>query len=530
MAVNKTTDSEEALPGQHSDSMTLKELILTVSQRWLLVGSVWGFVLALVVAWTFLATPLYQSTAVLRIMDQRAGTALAQQLGDIPGADLLGFGRDELESEVGVLRSWRLTEAVVDSLALTVSLKKPAGIRGEVLEIQTIGDTDWEGKLTLKHEGEGRYSVRVKEPREPARALDLVRLGETLEIEGYQLRLSPRLLEDPPKKIRIDILLRYQAVDELRDDLDIRRQQGGSRLIDISHTIPDREMAAAIVNRLAAEYTAYKTETEHSEARFTVMELREEVEDYSNQLTAAEEALRVYQEENRIVAPEEEATQQVRRYAEILIQRDILDVERSSLSQLLGVIEKRAATEEPSEIDPRAYRQLATFPTLISNQAIQDLLMGLLELENERSALLVLRQEENRDVRQLTDRITELEVQLFEVGTNYLESLDGHLASMDGSLDNVSRELEEFPERQMEFLRLFRDRSVLDEALALLQGQLRLAEVQDAIRDEGVRVIDIGVVAPEDEPEFPKPVVNILLGFILALALGVSAGLIREVW
>ena len=156
--------------------------------------------------------------------------------------------------------------------------------------------------------------------------------------------------------------------------------------------------------------------------------------------------------------------------------------------------------------------------------------MGLLELENEQSALLVLRQEENRDVRQLTDRISALEGQLFQVGTNYLESLDNHLASVDESLENISRELEEFPEREMEYLRLFRDRLVLGEALTLLEGQLRIAEVQDAIRDEGVRVVDIGVVAPEDEPEFPRPLVNLLLAIILGLALGLGSALVRDVW
>ena len=208
MAMNKATDVEGTLSGQHGDSMTLKELILSVSRRWLLVGSVGGFVFALVVAWTFLATPLNHSTAVLRIMDDRSGTGLAQQLGDMPGAELLGFDRDELESEIGVLRSWRLTEAVVDSLALTVEVKRPSGIRGEILEVVAVGDPEWEGKLTLRHEGEGGYSVRVKEPRNPRRTLDPVRAGEVIEIEGYQLRLSPELLADPPENIRSNILLR----------------------------------------------------------------------------------------------------------------------------------------------------------------------------------------------------------------------------------------------------------------------------------------------------------------------------------
>ena len=167
MAVNQAGESEKVPEGHNSDSMTLKELILSVSQRWLLVGSVGGFVFTLVVAWTFLATPLYQSTAVLRIMDDRSGTGLAQQLGDMPGAELLGFDRDELESEVGVLRSWRLSEAVVDSLALTVTVKRPSGIREEILEVMAVGDPEWEGKLTLQHEGEGGYSVRIKNPEAP---------------------------------------------------------------------------------------------------------------------------------------------------------------------------------------------------------------------------------------------------------------------------------------------------------------------------------------------------------------------------
>ena len=139
--------------------MTLKELILSVSRRWLLVGTVWGSVIALVLIWTFVATPLYQSTAVLRIIDQQADMGMAQQLGDIPGADLLGFGRDELESEVGVLRSWRLTEAVVDSLALTVEVKNRLESAGRYWTVLSVGDEEWEGKLTLRHEGEESYSV-----------------------------------------------------------------------------------------------------------------------------------------------------------------------------------------------------------------------------------------------------------------------------------------------------------------------------------------------------------------------------------
>ena len=120
--------------------------------------------------------------------------------------------------------------------------------------------------------------------------------------------------------------------------------------------------------------------------------------------------------------------------------------------------------------------------------------------------------------------------QLIRLGSNYLESLDGYLVSLTGATDSISYELQELPEREMNYIRLLRNREVLDEALLMLKTQLRITEVQDAVRDEGVRVVDIGIVAPEDEPEFPNPLVNLMLGAILALALGVSTALVHEVW
>ena len=529
-------DPERVGPQEMSQGMTLKELIQRLLRQWILIGGVWGGVLVLVAAWTFLASPRYQSTATLRIMDDPRGMSLAGQLGDLPGASslpgagLLGFGREDLETEIGVLKSWRIAEGVVDSLSLAVQVTKPAGIRREVLEVLANGNPGVEAILTLRHEGQGSYSVRVKEDEEPVRDLGNVQAGGELEFGGYRMRLVESWDEGPPGKIRIEILPRYEAVKELREDLRVRRQEAASRLVDVAYTIPDRELAAAVVNGIVDEYVAYKSWVEGSEARHTATELREEVADYLVRLAAAEERLRVFQEEHRIVAPEEEAEQQVRRYAEILILKDELEVEWTSLASLLALIDARLRDEPGTVPDPAVYRQLATFPTLIANEAVQNLLTVLLDLENERSALLVQRMEDNRDVRQLTERIAEIETQLFRLGTDYLESLDGHLASVQVVLDRISAELEEFPEREMEYLRLFRDRLVLNEAYLMLQAQLRMAEVQDAIRDEGVRIVDVGLVALEDDPEFPKPLVNLFLGMVLGLALGVASALVRDLW
>jgi uncharacterized protein involved in exopolysaccharide biosynthesis len=57
-----------------------------------------------------------------------------------------------------------------------------------------------------------------------------------------------------------------------------------------------------------------------------------------------------------------------------------------------------------------------------------------------------------------------------------------------------------------------------------------MTEVQNSIRSEGVRIVDVGLVAHEDDPEYPKPLVNLFLGLVLAMAAGLGAGLVRDLW
>ena len=530
-----TQPEMEGPRGYEGEGLTLPQLMRRLVSHWKMMTGVFVVVMVSVIAGTLLVAPRYRSTVVLRIMDlDSKSLSLGGQLSGIPGGDLLGLGRDDLETEVGVLRSWRVSQAVVDSLSLMVRLSKPAGVRADLFAVTAHGDADRHGRVTLRHEGQGTYSAVFKEKREDKAELGSVSPGGSLDFAGHQITLveaPPSDQAEWPKTIRIDLLPRYEAIDRLRQDLEIREQEGGSRLVNIAYTIPDRYLAAAIVNRVADEYIAYKVTAERSDARYTVAELSEQVAEQATRLVAAEERLRTYQERTLIVAPEEEAIQQIKRIAQLQLRDDASRVEREALGELLALIDAGAPTPgDGQQVDSEAYRRLVTFPTLISNGAIQDLLTVLLELENQRAGLLGRRTPENSDVLQLTGRIQEIEHQLHTLGTDYLSSLDGQIAATGEGLARLNAELEALPEREMQYLRLFRDRTVLSEGYVLLQQQLRLAEVQDAVKTEGVRRVDEGLVAHEDNPEFPKPLVNLALGLILAGTLSVGSALARDLW
>jgi uncharacterized protein involved in exopolysaccharide biosynthesis len=183
---------------------------------------------------------------------------------------------------------------------------------------------------------------------------------------------------------------------------------------------------------------------------------------------------------------------------------------------MLALIETRSGGGR----DPLAYRQLATFPSLIANRAIQDYLMTLVALENKRSEIDVRRTGENDEVRQLTGRIGELEQQLMRVGTQYLESLDQQIGVAASSVKSISSDLAVFPQQEMEFVRLVRDRTVLTEGYVVLQRQLKQLELQTAMRSDRIRVVDAPRVADADDTAYPRITVQLLLGAILGAAVG----------
>jgi len=478
-----------------------------------------------VVAWTFLATPRYQSSALLRIDTRSAASPLLDDLKSVPGIGLMGLGRDELETEIGVLKSRRVAEAVLDSLGLTVRVTKPASSRDSVLRVTSLQPTDVEGTLTLTRETDGRYRVTTDEFAGGTPPPAVMSPGDSTRIGGLLVQLSPTLRVNGPSKIEVQLLPRFEALKRFDDRLDIRMQEGGSRLVKVAFEDPDRVLAAAVVTRIVAEYVDYTISNDLVDDGQRIGELKRETDGYAKRLAASEERLRQFKERRRLVIPDEQATAQLKRIAVLRTTLDGLEVERTALSRMLTLINARAANGR----DPAAYRQLATFPSLIANRAIQDYLLTLVELENKRAELGVRRTEENDEMQQFTTRIRELETGLQRVGTQYLESLEQQISVSTQSVKALTDDLDSFPQQEMDYVRLLRERTLLNEGFVLLQKQLKQAELQTALRTEKVRVVDAPRVSNAKDAAFPRVAVQLVLGAVLGMAVTLALAFGREV-
>ena len=518
--------------GRHAPrDVSLRELTHRVaSRRWLL-AAIAAVAFGAVATWTLLATPRYRSEARLRIETPSQGSPLASTLSDqassLPGASLLGFARDELETEIAVLRSDRIADAMIDTLALGMRVMSPAANRARILTARTVDPAiDADGKLTLTRTSNGSYRVERKKLDDVGPLPAALEPGAPLRVGGLMLTLSPDLRRGGPETIKIRILPRYEVHKLLERRLLIGRQEGGSRLVEVSYEDPDRALATQVVQRVVDEYTTYSNRTQRSDDTTAVLRLRAQVDSTSLKLGVSESALRSFEERAKLIAPEEQATAQIKRLSAISTRVDAISVERNALSRMLEVIDQRSR----GGADAAAYRQLATFPTLITNRAIQDLLQSLVDLENKRSELGMRRTAANDDYRQMTDRITQIERQLYQVGPQYLESLDQQLATTVQAVTSLTDTLNTMPAAAMQYGRLVRDRTVLEAIYLALEKQLKAAELKDALRQERVRVVDAPRMANPDDVAFPKKIVMLVVGAVLGLVLALTVGLVIELW
>lgn len=513
----------------HHDEQTLRDLVRGMARRrWLLAG-VALTVFTAVAFWAFTATPRYRASSRIRIQPKSNSptSMITDQLASsMPGASLLGLDKDDIDTEVGILRSERVSDVAIDSLALGVRVKQPAASRAAVLAARVVDPAvDVDGKLTLTRVASGRYRVEKKDLDDVVVPAEMIP-GAPIRIGGFMLTLAPTLATGGPEQIVVQLLPRYKVYKLLAKRLVIAQQEGGSKLIEVMYDDPDRALAVQVVNLLVNTYVAYTTANEETDDTTAVATLRAQVDSTARRLAVAEVALRDYEERSKLIVPEEQAAAQIKRLAAISEEVDKISIERAALARMLALIEERAKGTAGST----AYRQLVTFPTLITNKAIQDMLAVLVDLENQRSLLAAKRTEANVDYRNLTERINEIERQLYVVGPQYLESLDQSLTTTATTVQAITDTLGAMPAAAMQYGRFLRDRTILDATYLAMIKQLKQAELRDVLRTQRVRVVDLPRIANPDDPSFPKKPVMLTLGAVLGMAVALMLGLAMELW
>jgi tyrosine-protein kinase Etk/Wzc len=496
-------------PGNGESRLDLGEVFRASKRhRWLSLG----VPLALLASTGFFlwwTAPVYESATTIRVDQDRSGVAIIEALRTLSSGS-------KITTEMEELRSRTLAEEVVDSLALDLRVIRPRKVARSALFDRVATDPlPGDARFTFERVGDGVFRVggAAGSPRE-------VRIGEVVNLPGVSLVLAPPAAHHD--RIVVKRTAFGTAVRELQDRMDVTRPNREADIVQVRYESTDAGLARAVPDLVARRFIARRNSVRTREARSTAEFLDDQIGALQAQLTVTEDELRGFRERHGVISIQAQGEAQVSRLAEMQANRELLDVDRQALASVIAALPE--ATADP--LQPSPYRALLGFPTLLRNPAAGELLKALNEADAQRSLLLDHRTLEDPEVRQITQRIRQIELQLRDIAFTYLQGVSETVRSLDGTLASFSHQLQQIPEQELHLARLRRQAAVTEELYTSLQLRLKEAEIMAAMDDPTVRVVDPAVVPRR--PIRPQIPLSLALALIGGLVLGVGSAAARE--
>ena len=310
--------------------------------------------------------------------------------------------------------------------------------------------------------------------------------------------------------------------------------------------------AAYIANTIAEEFQLLNAESNKSE----ISELRKFIEDRlaikANELRNSEERLREYQEREKVASLDEETNELVNRFAEASAMLEQAQVE------LQADLEMKKSLEEKLE-----ERRLALPKDLseISTPYLKSLQQQLAQLVADRTVYITALQAEARNqntqyfqdaVKQYDEKINALKqkieeeagkitksnmvtdpLELSQEMVHQLLTLDGEIKATTAKISTLqdvvseySQKLESLPEKILDLARLERRKKVDEQTYIMLTQKLEETKIKEAAQAKNVNILDEAIEPLE--PVKPKKKLNILLGVIIGLGLGIGVTFLIE--
>ena len=389
----------------------------------------------------------------------------------------------------------------------------------------------------------------------------------TLVANQTEILKSRRLAEQVIKRLDMsdvrDSLQLFQPNEEgeytsFRDMVDILRES-----MEVTHT-RDTDIltltmsagsafeAAYITNVVAEEFQLINAESNKGE----ISDLRKFIEGRlaikQKELRGSEDRLRAYQEKEKVASLDDETSELVTRLAEVESMLEQAQVELDANLEMKRSLEEKL--EERKQMLPEDLSEIST-PYLESLQQQLAKLVGdrtVYITALQADASIVNKSSYQATVVQYDQKIKALKDKLQqEAGkiagsnmvsdplkmsqdiVNKLLTLDGEIkassakiSALQDVVSGYSSKLDNLPVKVLELARLERRRKIDEQTYIMMVQKLEETKIQEAAQAKNVRIVDEAI-----EPLYPvkpKKKLNVLLGALIGLGLGVGVTFLME--
>ncbi len=483
--------------GYEEAELSLKDIYYVLRRNARTIFWLTFIVFAITVLITLLATPVYESTAMIMVEEPSKSMTIFD----------LGMGKDLnlIYNEMEILKSRSLVEAVVNKLwqsehrnnlfLFGTRLYQPEGIRKIFRQILTFGI--WSPDTS-----------------------DLPRYTETIDDSVFN-----------------------EAVKTLRENMEVNNQRN-TNILNVTVPSTDPDEAALITNTIVNLYQQRDMEVNAGEVINLKQFLEEQSAKVQADLARVEDSLQAFQEREQIYGLEgnadlllEQLTEIESRYYTTLAEMNIMKERKRYVISRLTEDEKTLAEQLVNSINARV---LAL--RLEISQAEADLVRNAAMYGEQHDLVISTREKIRKLKKELEEQTKTLISQGMAVADpiKYRQALidtvlifEGQQAGLEFKaseykklVDQYNAELNKLPSKSLQYARLERDRQVLADTYTLMRQKLEEARIAQASQLGKVRIIDPAI--PPDHREKPKTKLNLALGLLLGLGLGVGGAFFLE--
>ena len=315
-------------------------------------------------------------------------------------------------------------------------------------------------------------------------------------------------------------------------------------IIKVKVQATDPVSAASIANTVSDVLKKRRLKVKREEISGVREFIKAQLKIVGEQLLNAEQALKDYKEENKVTYLDQESKEILRRMTEAEVLYNQAKADRQQTDQRLSYVHRKIA-EQRQAIVPSI--------TDITSPWAQQLKQQLVDLEVQHTTLLVQDYaEDHPQVAKLKEQIEHtrrcLSEEMLKIaeGQNIIEPLsqiedflkesvslgvDFHTyrareSALRKIVDGYDKKLQALPEKELQLAQLTRAREVNNKTYMMLLEKGEEARITEAAKISDIRVID--PAEPPELPVKPKKTLNLILGIIVGLTVGVGLAFFTE--
>ncbi|HHC7381773.1 polysaccharide biosynthesis tyrosine autokinase [Vibrio parahaemolyticus] len=324
---------------QVDDEIDLGKLFgIILDAKWLILCTVVLFSIV-GVGVAILSTPIYKADALIQIESKSSGgiSAMVGDMGELFSAE------SSATTEIEIIKSRMILGGTVDKFNLTTVVspnympiigKGLARIQSEQISINvtrfnapsyavgiplTLEVVDAEQKAFKLTEDNGSVVLEGK-------------VGELLEKNGYQF-LATELVAQTGDSFTVSKISKLDAINKLQENLSISERGKQTGIISLSFSGEDRTKIQAILNDISQNYFLQNVQRNSAEAEQSLEFLKGHLPDIKTKLTASEDVLNRYRQENESIDLGLEAQSTLKVMVELEAQLNELTFKESEISQ-----------------------------------------------------------------------------------------------------------------------------------------------------------------------------------------------------